>query len=184
MKTTLLSRFTLLPAFAAALLLMAAPLAHAQGLLDSLKNKKAAPAIDSPIDPDVEMTLLLVPWPCPSMEMYKVAEVNMDGFLALMALNDATPDKFQCIIVQSPYASQENVDTIDSDEWWGPTIQETRKRYSFYEELGFVKVIKVLSPAFMDSIGMEYTPSYFIFQNGKLSSSGNIVDLFEDFAGS
>ena len=181
MNTTSRSRFSLL-LILAGVLCLTVPVASAQGLMDSLKKGNSATPANTPVNPDKGITLVLVPWPCPSMEYYKMAEINIDAFLALMVLNDADPSDFEAIIVQAPYASEDNVSYINSDEWWGPSIKQARERYSFYEELGFLRYIDTLSPAFKTSIGFEFTPSYFIFSSGELTSSGNIMDLIKEFS--
>lgn len=129
----------------------------------------------SPINSSKDMSFIFVPFPCPSQDTYKVAEVNMDAIIGLMATSKVD---FEIIIVLAPYAAMSNEKYLDSTEWWGPTIKQLKDRYSWTANNGFIKFVNSLDEAFLSSINFDGTPYMFYFEKGKFVDKTLMQDSF------
>lgn len=140
----------------------------------------ASSTFATPVDPKKDISLVLIPWPCPTQEMSIYVDLNMKGIIHTLPIVLMRKEmSYDIIVVKAPYASKEN-QAFDTNSWWYPSIRKFRNEMETASSIGIVRFINTLSDETLKKWEMTSTPSYFLFENGKLVKSGNIVSLLDD----
>jgi len=131
-----------------------------------------SPSLSKTCNSSKQLSVVFVPFPCPSTEAYEETQAQMDIVIGTLV---ATGVDFEVIIVRAPYALAEHLSCITEGTWWGPTILEMQKRYRWYRSKGYVSLVDTFSDN-----EVNYTPKYFIYGYGSLLKSGNIQEVVKD----
>lgn len=114
------------------------------------------------------IVLICIPFPSPGPDWQKQALEFIDR-----AAKRVREKNGKLYLIRTLYGKRESLKVVKEDPVWAEDIRNLPERYGSYIQAGTVKILDSLA-------GYTYTPYGYLFRDGELVKSGNLLEWFRD----